>query len=92
MSETSTDLEWSAAWGLHPRVSLRDEKFGALAYHHDTRRLVFLKSPELVDVVRRLGDFDSARVALDTLIEPGQRDRYAVALASLARSGIISGR
>ena len=36
---------------LAPRVALRPEPFGALAYHYDTRRLVFLKDRDLVRVV-----------------------------------------
>ena len=39
---------------LHPRVALRPEPFGALAYHYGTRRLVFLKHPDIVRVVRSL--------------------------------------
>jgi putative mycofactocin binding protein MftB len=77
-------------WRLNDHVSLRDESFGALAYHHDTRRLVFLKSRNLVDLVRRLGDFESARCAVDELVSEGERDRYLVALASLSASGLIS--
>jgi mycofactocin biosynthesis protein MftB len=66
--------------------------FGALAYHHGNRRLVFLKSRELVELVRRLGDFPSAHDALDALIEAGQRERYVVALSSLAKSELLHGR
>ena len=39
---------------LHPQVALRPEPFGALAYHYDTRRLVFLKHLDVVRVVRAL--------------------------------------
>ena len=35
-------------------VALRPEPFGAMAYDFHTRRLTFLKTPQLVDVVRRL--------------------------------------
>ena len=45
-------------------VSLRDESFGALAYHHVNRRLVFLKSKPLVAIVRDLGTFPTAREAI----------------------------
>ena len=41
---------------LSGSVALRPEPFGALAYDFHTRRLSFLKSPQLVDVVRRLAD------------------------------------
>ncbi|MGC2485325.1 MAG: mycofactocin biosynthesis chaperone MftB [Acidimicrobiales bacterium] len=77
-------------WRLSDHASLRDESFGALAYHHDTRRLVFLKSRDLVELVRRLDDFASARSAVDELIAAGDRDRYIAALARLSSSGLIS--
>lgn len=82
----------TAPWQLNNQVSLRDESFGALAYHHGTRRLVFLKSRELVDVVRRLAEFESAEAALDALVPEDQRGRYLTALASLARSEVLRGR
>jgi putative mycofactocin binding protein MftB len=50
-------------------VSLRDEAFGAMAYHHGTRRLVFLKSRELVALVRTLDQFDSADQAMEAVVE-----------------------
>ena len=40
---------------LPPRVALRPEPFGALAYHYDTRKLVFLKHPDVVRVSRKTG-------------------------------------
>jgi putative mycofactocin binding protein MftB len=78
-------------WALSAQVSLRDESFGALAYHHVNRRLVFLKSHELVNLVRRLGEFESAEAALSALIDADERARYRVALASLARSELLDG-
>ena len=50
-------------WQLHPQVSVRPERFGALLYHFGTRRLSFLKSPALLTVVSSLGDAPSARAA-----------------------------
>ena len=41
----------SGRWQLHPQVALRPEPFGALAYHYGNRRLTFLRSPELVELV-----------------------------------------
>ena len=49
---------------LHPRVALRPEPFGALAYHYDNRRLIFLKHPDVVRVVRCIGDHPTLRAAL----------------------------
>lgn len=82
----------SAPWKLSDQVSLRDEAFGALAYHHGNRRLVFLKSPELVALVRRLEEFGCADEAIDAVVAPGQRQRYVAALSSLATSEILCGR
>lgn len=93
MSLSTTELfDASAPWSLNAQVSLRDEAFGALAYHHGTRRLVFLKSRELVELVRRLDQFESANAAIDELAPADQHDRYVTALRSLARSEILSGR
>jgi len=79
-------------WGLNGQVSLRDEEFGALAYHHGTRRLVFLKSRGLVELVRHLDQYDNADLALDALVATEERGRYRTALASLAASEVIRGR
>ena len=51
-------------------MALRPEEFGALAYHYGNRRLVFLKSETLVELVSALGDFDSAHEALQAIVEP----------------------
>jgi putative mycofactocin binding protein MftB len=91
-STTTVAFDATAPWQLNDQVSLRDESFGALAYHHGTRRLVFLKSRELVDVVRRLAEFDSADAALEALVPEDQRGRYLTALTSLSRSGVLCGR
>jgi mycofactocin biosynthesis protein MftB len=93
VSTTIADaFDASQHWRLSEEVSIRDESFGALAYHHGTRRLVFLKSRELVGLVRAIGSYDSANAALSELVAPDQRQRYADALASLLRSGLLRGR
>lgn len=89
---TAVAFDGAAPWKLNEQVSLRDESFGALAYHNGTRRLVFLKSRELVDVVRRVSEFESADAALEVLVPEEQRGRYLVALSSLADSEILRGR
>ncbi len=77
------------AWRLHPQVALRDEAFGALAYHYGNRRLNFLKSRTLVDLVTALPEYDSAGAAIEALVPAGERARYQRALARLAASGVI---
>ena len=82
----------SLPWCLSEQVSLRDEAFGALAYHHGNRRLVFLKSRQLVDLVRGLDDFASVEDAVASTVAPAFRGQYLKALSSLASSEIIRER
>jgi mycofactocin biosynthesis protein MftB len=74
-------------------VALRPEPFGALAYHYGNRRLTFLRSPDLVTVVRSLGHHASVGAALDAnCIEPTHRPALERALESLAQSEVIRPR
>jgi mycofactocin biosynthesis protein MftB len=87
----SFDLD--RAWQLHPQVSVRPERFGALLYHFGTRRLSFLKSPALLTVVRGLGDAPSAREACRQAgVAGAELPAYAAALATLAGSQMIRAR
>ncbi len=81
--------QWSSArYELDPDVALRPEAFGALAYHYGTRRLTFLRSPLLADVVRRLGEHDSVEAALEG-VPDGSRPALRRALGALAESHFI---
>ena len=80
------------AWQLNPQVALRDESFGALAYHYGNRRLVFLKSRLLVELVSSLGEYPSAAAAIAAVVPEGQHDAYRRALARLAASEVIDAR
>jgi putative mycofactocin binding protein MftB len=80
-------------WRLHPQVSVRPERFGALLYHFGTRRLSFLKSPALLTVVSSLGDAPSARAAcLAAGVTEAELPSYATALGTLAASQMIRPR
>jgi mycofactocin biosynthesis protein MftB len=76
-----------------PSVALRPEPFGALLYHFGTRRLSFLKTPQLVDVVRGLEHHPDVHAAIEAagVAEP-QRAAYLRALAGLAANGTIEVR
>lgn len=81
------------AYALSPSVALRPEPFGALAYDFDTRRLSFLKTPTLVEVVRLLGECADVATALDRAgVTGGSRAAYVAALEGLARTRIIQER
>jgi putative mycofactocin binding protein MftB len=80
------------AWRLNPQVALRDETFGALAYHYGNRRLVFLKSRTLVTLVGALADHPSASAAIEACVPEGSHAAYERALARLAASEVIDAR
>lgn len=80
-------------WRLSPSVALRPEPFGALAYHFGNRRLTFLKRPEMVEVVRSLGDHRDIRSALRAAEVPeAQWSAYVAALQGLAEADLIRPR
>jgi putative mycofactocin binding protein MftB len=94
----STDLtgqrfDLDGAWQLHPQVSIRPERFGALLYHFGTRRLSFVKNAALRDVVVALGGAPSARAALcDCGVADVDVPVLTKALAGLASSSMICER
>jgi putative mycofactocin binding protein MftB len=86
-------VDLSHSWALSPFVALRPEPFGALAYHFGNRRLVFLRRPELVTVVRGLAAAADVRAALTVAGVPeGQWPAYAGALTRLAQADLIRRR
>ena len=85
----STDV-LDRGWRVAPQVALRPEPFGALVYHFGTRRLTFLKSRLLLDLVRSLGGHATARSACDAVgVQASELPRYERALAALADAGMI---
>ncbi|AFM20495.1 mycofactocin system RPExFGAL protein (plasmid) [Mycolicibacterium chubuense NBB4] len=75
-------------WRLHPQAALRPEPFGALLYHFGTRKLSFLKSRVMVEVVNSLPDHENARAALHAAgVE--NVDAYVKALEALANSQML---
>jgi putative mycofactocin binding protein MftB len=81
------------AWELDRQVALRPEAFGALAYHFGTRRLSFLKSRMLHEVVKTLDQHVSAREACSAAgVAPDELPQYERALWRLADAGMISPR
>jgi putative mycofactocin binding protein MftB len=86
-------FDLDAAWRLHPQVSVRPERFGALLYHFGTRRLTFLKSPALLAVVTSLETQPTARDACTAAGVPAAEvPAYSSALARLASGSMICAR
>lgn len=80
-------------WTLDSQVAIRPESFGALAYHFGTRRLSFLKSPTLRDLVVSLAEHPTARDAIDAArIPESEHGQYERALATLSETGMITAR
>jgi putative mycofactocin binding protein MftB len=89
----SSGLDRRGRYELDPDVGLRDERFGALAYHYGNRRLTFLNDRRLVDVVRRLSASADLETALSAAgVGEEQRAAYSVALARLVAAEVIRER
>jgi len=92
-SAAPAEFDLDAGWRLHPSVALRPEPFGALLYHFHTRKLSFLKSPTIVEVVRSLADHATAREACAavgvSIEDPATARLYLHALGALAASRMI---
>jgi putative mycofactocin binding protein MftB len=83
-------LDLEASYRLSRSVSLRPERFGALAYHFDTRKLSFLKHPDLVRVVESLDGSRPLRQALlDAGVDQSRWPSFLTALATLESSEMI---
>ncbi len=90
MTASGAQLDPTQAYTLHPKVALRPEPFGALAYHYGNRKLVFLKSPRMVTLVRDLGTFATLEQALTAAgLTERSRPKYLAALNSLAQSDML---
>ncbi|MFN7150382.1 MAG: mycofactocin biosynthesis chaperone MftB [Microthrixaceae bacterium] len=75
---------------LHPSVSLRPERFGALAYSFDTRKLSFIKHPDLLRVVESLDGVATVQerlIAAD--IAEARWPSFVTALATLEASEML---
>ena len=76
-------LDPDRRYALHPQVALRPEPFGALAYHYGNRRLTFLKSADLVELVRGLSRHATVAEALEARgVDQERRAAYLRALAT----------
>lgn len=82
-------FDTARAYEKHPQVAIRREEFGGLAYHYGNRRLVFLRSAPLADLVECLADFPDAEHALAASVPARSRPAYEKALASLLGSEVI---
>jgi mycofactocin biosynthesis protein MftB len=89
MPEFDLDRPWRVGRG----VALRPERFGALAYSFTTRRLSFLKSRPLFEVVRTLADHPSGRAACAAAgVLDAELGAVTTALGTLAATGMIEER
>jgi mycofactocin biosynthesis protein MftB len=81
------------AYRLDEQVALRPEPFGALAYHYGNRRLVFLRSVDMFNVVRTLDAHDSvAQTLAASGVDEARWPAFLAALSSLESSQVIHAR
>lgn len=89
-TDAAAVIELDRPYRLGRNVSLRPERFGALAYSFDTRRLSFLKHPDLVRVVESLDGSRSVREAFELVgVEEHRWTAFRRALATLETSEMI---
>ena len=75
---------------LHPSVSLRPERFGALAYSFDTRKLSFIKHPDLLRVVESLdGEMTVAQALRSAGVDERRWPSFVTALSTLEGSEML---
>jgi putative mycofactocin binding protein MftB len=76
---------------LDPNVALRPEPFGAMAYHYGNRRLLFLRSLDMVRVVEAFGEGATIAAALDAagIAEP-RRASFEAALDRLRAASVLT--
>jgi mycofactocin biosynthesis protein MftB len=90
---TTVASELDRAWCLAPETALRSERFGGLAYSFTTRRLSFLKSRRLFDVVSMLDEHSSSRAAcLAAGVTDQELPQILAALQTLAATGMLEQR
>lgn len=84
------EIDPRQAYRLHPNAAVRPEPFGALVYHYGNRKLVFLKSPKMVELVHAIGSAPSLDHALEAADVPARsRANYLRALTNLFDSDMI---
>jgi putative mycofactocin binding protein MftB len=89
----SIRLQLCGHYELDPLVGLRDEQFGALAYHYGNRRLTFLNDPRLAQTVRSLPSYDDLAAALTAAgVTAGQQPAFVAALQRLADAEVLRDR
>ena len=83
---TAVDALLDRAFALAPEVAVRPEPFGALCYHYGNRRLTFLRSPEMVTLVRGLDRHATLADALRDMAED------ATSLGAVQIDVVVKGR
>jgi mycofactocin biosynthesis protein MftB len=92
-AEAGAGFDPARPYEVDPRVAIRSEPFGALAYHYGNRRLTFLRDGALVALLGELGSHPSVDDALEAAgVEATRRPAFRRALRSLSESEVIRAR
>jgi len=75
---------------LNPTVSIRKERFGALVYNHENRKLSFIRSEELLCIIEDLQKGASVKGALvANKIDPSRWPIFVASLSTLLNQGFV---
>lgn len=86
----SRSFDPDRGWRLHPQVAVRPEPFGALLYHFGTRKLSFLKSRTILEIVESLAEHRDVRSACRAAgVDDDAQGPYLHALSVLVASHML---
>lgn len=86
----STESDRSGHLMLAPSVAMRPEGFGALLYDYNSRRLTFIKDPDLASLIGRLDGHTTLENARSRSGVPEQRaSELMQAVATLEARGTL---
>ncbi|MCL4313078.1 MAG: mycofactocin biosynthesis chaperone MftB [Actinobacteria bacterium] len=75
---------------LSPTVSTRKERFGALVYNHENRKLSFIRSEELLCIIEDLRQGASVKDALvANRVDPSRWPTFVASLSTLLAQGFL---
>ena len=88
--QVTATFDLDRSWRLDTRAAIRPEPFGAMLYHFGTRKLSFLKSPTLLEVLENLAAHPTARAACAAAgVTESELSNYGRALSTLASANMI---
>jgi putative mycofactocin binding protein MftB len=87
-------MDLNQVYSLAPQVAIRPERFGGLIYRHDNRKLYFLNSRVLVELLNELDGTQPLSAMLEVFVKrrglgPDDRQALETGLVQLEGIGIL---